>query len=152
MCMVNLLQLFCSKQMALHKFTRGCQSLEGYPCSSRPSDATNQLSAAAVESLFWKTDANGISSCKRVTHFYCFHVLNVSALWVSQNLSARDWCQWVASSQELLTSDEKLFCRRLVTGDKLWIYHWDPLNKLEFMQWKDVDCPTFTSVCNSAIN
>ena len=170
MCMVNLLQLFCSKQMALHKFTRGCQSLEGYPCSSRPSDATNQLSAAAVESLFWKTEDNGVSSCKRVTHFYCFHVLNVSALWVSQNLSARDlrWshtttkqffvtCQQLLRwshplTPELLTSDEKLFCRRLVTGDKLWIYHWDPLNKLEFMQWKDVDCPTFTSVCNSAIN
>ena len=44
-----------------------------------------------------------------------------------------------------------LFCRRLVTEDKLWIYEWDPLNKLEFMQWKDVDCPTFTSMCNSVI-
>jgi len=39
-------------------------------------------------------------------------VLNVSARWVSQNLSAHDPCQWVASSQELLssyTSDEELF-------------------------------------------
>ena len=56
MCMVHLLQLFCSKQMALNKFTRGRQSPEGYPCSSRPSDATNQLSAAAAESSFWKTE------------------------------------------------------------------------------------------------
>ena len=82
-------------------------------------------------------------------------MLNVSALWVSQNLSAHDRCQWVASSQELLssyTSAERLFCRRLVIGDKLWTYHWDPLSKLEFMQLKDVDCPTFTSLCNSAIN
>jgi len=82
-------------------------------------------------------------------------VLHLSALWVSPNLSAHDRCQWVASSQKLLgsyTSDEELFCRRLVTGDKLWIYHWDPLNKLEFVQWRDVDCPTFTSMCNSAIN
>ena len=38
----------------------------------------------------------------------------------------------------LLTSDKELFCRRLVTGDKTWIYHWVPLSKLEFMQWKDV--------------
>jgi len=44
--MVNLLQLFCSKQMALNKFTRGRQSPEGYLCSSQPSDATNWLSAA----------------------------------------------------------------------------------------------------------
>ena len=26
------------------------------------------------------------------------------------------------------------------------------LSKLEFMQWKDVDRPTFTQICNSAIN
>jgi len=78
-------------------------------------------------------------------------VLNVSALWVSQNLSTYGRCQWVASSQELLsayTSDEELFCRRLITGDKLWIYHWGPLNKLEFIEWKDMDCPTFTPVIN----
>jgi len=81
--------------------------------------------------------------------------LNVSALWVSQNLSTYDLCQWEASSQELLssyTSNKELFCRSLVTGDKMWIYYWDLLSKLEFMQWEDVDCPTFTSVCNSAIN
>ena len=31
-------------------------------------------------------------------------MLNVSARWVSQNLSAHDRCQWVATSQELLSS------------------------------------------------
>ena len=35
---------------------------------------------------------------------------------------------------------------------KTWIYLWDSISKLEFMQWKDVDCPTFTQICNSAIN
>jgi len=33
LCMVNLLQLFYNKQIALNKFTRGRQSPEGYPCS-----------------------------------------------------------------------------------------------------------------------
>jgi len=42
--------------MALNKFTRSHQSLEGYPCSSQPSDATNQLSAAAMENWFWKAE------------------------------------------------------------------------------------------------
>ena len=49
--------------------------------------------------------------------------------------------------KELLGSyinDKELFCCRLVPGDKTWIYHWDPLSKSEFMQWKDVDRPTFT--------
>jgi len=48
-------------------------------------------------------------------------VLNVSALWVSQTLSAHDQHWRVALSQELLgsyTSDKELFCRHLVTGDK----------------------------------
>ena len=80
-------------------------------------------------------------------------MLHVSARWVSQNLSAHDWHWRVASSQELLgsyTSDKELFCCRLVTGDKTWIYHWAPLSKLEFMQWKEVDRPT--QICKSAIN
>jgi len=74
----------------------------------------------------------------------------MSARWLSQNLSAHDWHWRVASSQELLgsyTNDKELFCRRLVTGDKKWIYHWAMLSRLEFMQWKDVDCPTFTQMC-----
>ena len=74
---------------------------------------------------------------------------------VCQNLSAHDRHWQVASSQELLgsyTSDTELFCCRLVIGDKTWIYRWDPLSKLEFMQWKDLDRPTFTRICKSAIN
>jgi len=60
----------------------------------------------------------------------------MSARWVSQNLSAHDWHWRVASSQELLGSyayDEELFCRRSVTGNKTWIYHWAQLSKLEFI-------------------
>jgi len=82
-------------------------------------------------------------------------VLHVSARWASQNLSAYDRHWWVASSHELLgsyTSDKELFCRRLVTGDKTWTYHWVSISKSESMQWKDVDLPTFTRICKSAIN
>ena len=82
-------------------------------------------------------------------------MLSVSACWVSKNLSAHDRHWRVASSQKLLgsyTRDKEVFCRHLVNGDKTWIYHWAPLRKLEFMQWKDVDCPTLTQICKSAIN
>jgi len=74
----------------------------------------------------------------------------VSARWVAQNLIAHDRHQWVASSQELLglyTRDKELFCRRLVTGDKTWIYHWDSLSKLKFPQLKDVDYRAFAEMC-----
>jgi len=154
--------------MVLNKFIRGRQSPEGYPCSSRPSDAMNQLSATAMQSCMVLENLRVGLMASAVAHKkshistvsvkqtipQSFRVLNVSALWVCQNLSAYDRCQWVASSQELLVEfihKVTLFCRRLVTEDKLWIYEWDPLNKLEFMQWKDVDCPTFTSMCNSVI-
>ena len=56
---------------------------------------------------------------------------HVSAGWVSQNVSTHDRHWWAASSQELLgsyTIDKELFCCRLVTGDKTWIYHWAPLH------------------------
>jgi len=56
---------------------------------------------------------------------------HVSVGWVSRNVSAHDRHWWAASSQELLgsyTIDKELFCRRLVTGNKTWIYHWAPLH------------------------
>jgi len=39
-----------------HKFTRGSKSPECYQCSTWPSDAMNQLSAAAMESWFSKNE------------------------------------------------------------------------------------------------
>ena len=116
--------------MVLNKFIRGRQSPEGYPCSSRPSDAMNQLSATAMQSCMVLENLRVGLMASAVAHKkshistvsvkqtipQSFRVLNVSALWVCQNLSAYDRCQWVASSQELLTSDEKLFCRRVASS------------------------------------
>ena len=47
---------------------------------------------------------------------------------------------------------KKCFCRRFVTGDKKRIYHLAPISKLKFVHWKDMDRPTFTLICKSAIN
>jgi len=63
-------------------------------------------------------------------------VLNVSARWVSQKLSAHDRHWWVASSRELLVHThvtKNCFVVVWLLGTKCDIYHWDPLNKLEFM-------------------
>ena len=94
---------------------------------------------------------------KKVTHFSYYHWINNS--WeffscvkcvCSFDLPVICINRWLYL--ELLASyasDKELFCRHLVTGDKMWI--WDPLSTLEFMQWKDVDCPTYTEICNSTI-
>jgi len=59
---------------------------------------------------------------------------------------------WLHLKSCWVTKWQKLFCCRLVPGDKTWIYHWAPLSKSEFMQWKDVGRPTFARICKSAIN
>ena len=118
------------------------------------------------QGLLWKAGfgklmSNGVRNCKSVTRFYCqhwtndsreFHVWHESAHSVSQNLSHIGGGGFVSSCLVSYTCDKELFCHRLVTGDKTWIYHWDSLSKLEFTQWKDVDCPTFTQIWNLAIN
>ena len=48
--------------------------------------------------------------------------ISVHLIGVSGRLNLKS-C-WVHS----YTSDEELFCRRLVAGDKTWIYHWALLN------------------------
>ena len=83
-------------------------------------------------------------------------MLHVSARWVSQNLSAHDRHWRVASSQELLrsyTCDKELFCRRLDTGDKLWIYLLDPLSKLKFaVEGRGSAYHTFTQICRPILS
>ena len=62
----------------------------------------------------------------------------MSFLWVPQNLKLRDQHQHMALHQKLMdlyTSDKEKFCRRLFTGVKTWIHHWDPESKLESIQW-----------------
>ena len=68
----------------------------------------------------------------------------VSSRWVPRNVNVHDQHQRVASCQELLdlyTSNKEKFCRRLVTGDEMWIHRWDPESKLESMQFEHVHSP-----------
>jgi len=73
-------------------------------------------------------------------------VLHVSARWVSQNLSAHDWHQW------WLHHKSSWVHAQVTKNCFVVVYHWAPLSKLEFIQWKEVDCPTFTQIWKSAIN
>jgi len=87
----------------------------------------------------------------------CMHV---SADWVSKisdvhMIGIGGWLHLKSRWVHTRVHDKGLFCRRLVTGDKTWIYHWAAISKLLFMQLKDVqDRPTFklTRICKSAIN
>ena len=52
-------------------------------------------------------------------------MLHVSARQVSQNLSAHTVGDIISRVAGSYTCDKELFYRRLVTGDKTWIYNWD---------------------------
>ena len=57
------------EQMALNRFTHGCQSVESYPVL-----VGFQMQRTSCQLLLWKVGfgklkSNGVSSCKRVTHF-----------------------------------------------------------------------------------
>ena len=139
MCMVNLLQLFYSKQMATNLW-KVIHVLVGLLMQL----ISRQL--LPWKGGFGKLKSNGVNNWKRVTLFYTVSIEKIIPERVQvlhtccvSHLSAHDQHWWVASSQELLgsyTSDKEMLCR-----DKTWIYHWALLSKLEFMQWKDVDRP-----------
>ena len=114
----------------------------------------NLISVAAVEKLFAANQRVKVSeivkelqiaagSIENIIHKH-LHMSKVSSHWVPRNLSLYDWHQRMASCQELLdlyTSDEEKFRCRFVTGNNMWIHHWDPESKLESMQWKHVESP-----------
>ena len=141
--------------MALNKFTRGCQSTEDYLCSNRPTNATNQLSAAT--SSVEKLKSNGVRKRRRVTYFYCWHWINnsweFSRVCVCSLGLPKSQCTWSAWASGFISRAAGFTHKwHSVTVDKTWIFHCDPFSKLEFMQWKDVDPPaTFTQICNSAV-
>ena len=68
----------------------------------------------------------------------------ISARWVPRNLNMQDRQQRVESSQELLevyNANPEDFHTRLVTGEEIWLHHWDPDTKKESMQWKQPGSP-----------
>jgi len=119
--------------------------------------------------LLWKVGlgklkSKGVRNCKSVTRFYCWRWINNSGEfsyveYVCSLGLPKFQCTWSALAGGFISRavgfihewQRTVFCYRLVTGDKTWIYHWAPLSKLEFMQWKDVDRSTFTRICKSAI-
>jgi len=76
--------------------------------------------------------ALGISK-ERVGHIICvLGFRKVCARWVPHMLSDEVKAERVRISRELLEHFEKegeVFLKNIITGDKIWVHHYDPKNK-----------------------
>ncbi len=68
----------------------------------------------------------------------------VSARWVPKLLTQEQQQKRAESSLDLLQryqNDTENFLRRIVTGDEVWVYHYDPESKQESMAWVEKGTP-----------
>ena len=136
------------------EFKRGRDSLEDDPRPCHPADVISQETTDRVERLVLNNrrlkvaelaSECGISngSVYTIIHEH-LGLIKLSARWVPRNLNMQDRQQRVESNQELLevyNANPEDFYTRLVTGDEIWLHHWDPDTKKESMQWKRPGSP-----------
>jgi len=68
----------------------------------------------------------------------------VSARCVPRKLTDYDHARRVTTSQEIVDafeSDPVKFVQQIVTGDEMWVRHWDPVSKVESVQWRHASSP-----------
>ena len=137
------------------EFKCGRDSLEDDPRPGRPADVISQEMIDRVERLVLNNrrikvaelaPECGISngSVYTIIHEH-LGMSKVSTRWVPRNLNMQDCQQRVESSQELLevhNANPEDFHTGLVTGDEIWLHHWDPDSKKESMQWKHPGSPS----------
>ena len=124
------------------EFKHGRDSLEDDPRPGCPADVISQEMIDRVERLVLNNrrikvaklaSECGISngSVDTIIHEH-LGMSKVSARWVPRNLNMQDRQQRVESSQELLeeyNANPEDFNTCLVTGDEIWLHHWDPDTK-----------------------
>ena len=123
----------------LAEFKCGRDSLEDDSRPGRPADVISQEMIDRVERLLLnnhRIKVDELSSEYSISNGSVYAIIHehlgmskVSARWVPRNLNMQDRQQRVESSQELLevyNANPEDFHTRLVTGDEMWLHHWNP--------------------------
>ncbi|KFD49256.1 hypothetical protein M513_09808 [Trichuris suis] len=103
-----------------------------------PVDAASDENIAAIETMVLQNRRISIAelTARRLS--------KVTARWVPKTLSPFERQLRVAHSKEVLElfeNSEEDFLRRIVTGDEVWLCHYDAESEQQSGQWKHVNSP-----------
>ncbi|GFW68967.1 HTH_48 domain-containing protein [Trichonephila clavipes] len=129
----------------LQRFKEGCDS---DPRSGRPSTSRNEDKSAQVKTVV-RSDCRltvreiarecniSVGSCDEILR-KDLNMRRVSAKFVPRLLTEDQHFQRLATSSDLFqsASDDPEFMKLTITGDKSWVYGYDPVTKQQSSQWK----------------
>ena len=128
------------------------QALRDKPCAGRPSTSVDPANKTKVDTLIRadrRITIDELASVLGVSHGSAHSIVEsleyskVCARWVPRQLTDEHKAERVNCCTELreLSERDNEFFGRLITGDKTWIYHYEPESKRRSMQWRHPTSP-----------
>ena len=138
----------------IEKFKSGQTSVtheEGAGCPS--TSTTDEMIQQAREMVLanWRVAISEVACSLQISHGSAYQIIHdelgfhkVCARWVPRELTAEHKRKRVEICQHLLNrynNEGKEFLSRILTGDEMWVHHYEPESKRQSMEWKHLGSP-----------